>query len=620
MALDMQDTKRKGPKERTGLRANLTTLTGGTSPTVSVKLLLGGRRVIRKILCLLVLAAFPLLAQGPITPVAGVGPCSRDANGAVTCSATGTNQGITLTTTGTGAVNVTGRTTATQFLQLPGENDGTTSNFPNLGTLYIRDVPVMDDTTSGGWHYNYTGDPWVFEDNGTYYMYFYGQSGAGVFASGYATSDNLISWTEYGSNPVFNPGSGYDSLYAAKPSIVKIGSTYYAYVEAQNGSSVRSVGYFTASNPGGPWTDKGQIFAPGAEPGGYTTVSLEAPAVYKNGSTYYLYYSGQLASPDYRWLIFYATSTDGVTWTRQGVAINAGSAGTWNVGGLAPGRIIRVGNYFVMGSNGYNTTSSSVNTEGASGGIGLFYSSDLVSWTQYSRDPLIPSDGQTSSGIFGANWKPYRCQLIDAQGTIWMLFNMSGTYWAGNRANVEAERIYEARFGAPFPSGNMTIDGSVNLTATGVGIGQPLSSSETIGTDLTNQLAVTNGPTSYSNVGQGIEVYGNNQSNKDYSLADKTTGALWQFSMRSDDTMQVLFNSNGTTPGWNEYFVFDKNGDFITLPVNFSALPACAAATEGAKRAIKDSTTATWGATITGAGTNHVLGYCDGTNWTVTGK
>lgn len=38
---------------------------------------------------------------------------------------------------------------------------------------------------------------------------------------------------------------------------------------------------------------------------------------------------------------------------------------------------------------------------------------------------------------------------------------------------------------------------------------------------------------------------------------------------------------------------------------------------EGTIQAFTDSSTATWGATITGGGANHVLGYFNGTNWTV---
>lgn len=41
---------------------------------------------------------------------------------------------------------------------------------------------------------------------------------------------------------------------------------------------------------------------------------------------------------------------------------------------------------------------------------------------------------------------------------------------------------------------------------------------------------------------------------------------------------------------------------------------------EGMTQAFTDSTTVTWGATITGGGANKVLGYYNGTNWTVSGK
>jgi hypothetical protein len=47
---------------------------------------------------------------------------------------------------------------------------------------------------------------------------------------------------------------------------------------------------------------------------------------------------------------------------------------------------------------------------------------------------------------------------------------------------------------------------------------------------------------------------------------------------------------------------------------------AVASPGEGTMQAFTDSTTNTWGATITGGGSNHVLAYYNGTNWTVIGK
>lgn len=41
---------------------------------------------------------------------------------------------------------------------------------------------------------------------------------------------------------------------------------------------------------------------------------------------------------------------------------------------------------------------------------------------------------------------------------------------------------------------------------------------------------------------------------------------------------------------------------------------------EGMLRGVSNSNTNTWGATIAGGGSNHVLAYFNGTNWTVVGK
>lgn len=49
-------------------------------------------------------------------------------------------------------------------------------------------------------------------------------------------------------------------------------------------------------------------------------------------------------------------------------------------------------------------------------------------------------------------------------------------------------------------------------------------------------------------------------------------------------------------------------------------LPTCASGTQGMLKPVSDSTTNTWGAPITGGGSDHVLAYCDGTNWTVAAK
>lgn len=66
---------------------------------------------------------------------------------------------------------------------------------------------------------------------------------------------------------------------------------------------------------------------------------------------------------------------------------------------------------------------------------------------------------------------------------------------------------------------------------------------------------------------------------------------------------------------------FGGSGFGITLtPTVFANLPACAAGNKGQIAAITDSTTQTWGATVTGGSGSFVVTVCDGANWTVVGK
>lgn len=86
-----------------------------------------------------------------------------------------------------------------------------------------------------------------------------------------------------------------------------------------------------------------------------------------------------------------------------------------------------------------------------------------------------------------------------------------------------------------------------------------------------------------------------------------------------------LFTSISATPA-GALTMAPASGQSVNAPLvkltpgAFSSLPACAAGTEGTQAAVTDSTTIVWGATIAGSGANHVLAYCDGTHWTVSGK
>lgn len=111
---------------------------------------------------------------------------------------------------------------------------------------------------------------------------------------------------------------------------------------------------------------------------------------------------------------------------------------------------------------------------------------------------------------------------------------------------------------------------------------------------------------------------GNNTNNTLLSLA--STGAIgWQNGTTTDaglarNAAGVVEVNNGTPGSFRDLLARTVRGNAVV----FASLPG--SPVEGMMAAVTDSTTNTWGATITGSGTNHVLAYYDGTNWTVGAK
>lgn len=88
---------------------------------------------------------------------------------------------------------------------------------------------------------------------------------------------------------------------------------------------------------------------------------------------------------------------------------------------------------------------------------------------------------------------------------------------------------------------------------------------------------------------------------------------LWNGSDWVGNSVPLANGGTGATTGPTATYALNAKGAFASLP-------SCAAGLQGATASITDSTTNTWGATISGSGSDPVLGWCNGTNWTVVGK
>jgi hypothetical protein len=149
-----------------------------------------------------------------------------------------------------------------------------------------------------------------------------------IDAIGCATSPDGIAWTKCADNPVFDPG-----------------------------------------NPGGIRC---------AGPGGWDQSGARSPVVLFQDGIYHMWYGGTAESfPNETWHIGYVTSTNGITWTHFLTApVLSGTGGEWDEGSITPGGVLLDGEtYHMWYVAGWR--------------IGYAWSSDGISWTKSSRNPVL---------------------------------------------------------------------------------------------------------------------------------------------------------------------------------------------------------------------------------------
>ncbi|MFH0815438.1 MAG: M20/M25/M40 family metallo-hydrolase [Methanobacteriota archaeon] len=173
----------------------------------------------------------------------------------------------------------------------------------------------------------YVTSPSVMLDGALYKMWYGGcdnypkPTSIGVYRIFYATSTDGTNWTKHG--VVLSPGASgeMDSTHTADCSVVKINGTYKMWYSAHNGTTYRIM---HATSPDGEnWTKVGLALDLGS-PGTYDDAWVANPEVLVVGSEYWMYYTG---NSDIRFQVCKAVSSDGLNWTRCGFVIGSGEAG-----------------------------------------------------------------------------------------------------------------------------------------------------------------------------------------------------------------------------------------------------------------------------------------------------
>ena len=152
------------------------------------------------------------------------------------------------------------------------------------------------------------------------------------------------------------------------------------------------------------------------------------PGIWKDGSTYYLYgTTGEPTQTNNGITVW--TSSDGITWSSQGVGLAVGGVGQFDHAGLWYLRV-----WFKSGS----TWSASYS---ASGGIGIATSTDLIHWTNGSSAlSLTPSMGGVYPLFVGGTYYLYgACNLSGSNNQLCKISSSDTVTWSGSNTTILPE-------------------------------------------------------------------------------------------------------------------------------------------------------------------------------------
>jgi predicted GH43/DUF377 family glycosyl hydrolase len=310
-----------------------------------------------------------------------------------------------------------------EIAPIPGS--GPWSTFPGASG-----IPVG---ANGSWNEKASQEPCVIKDGvdptKPFVMWFEGfnQTGTKHEQIGWAKSADGQTWT-INAAPVFSHSGTvgkFDRNGVGDPSVLLDSGTYKMWYTGRETGQKNKIGYATSPD-GITWTRQN-----GGNPvlsnsaAAFESVAVYGPAVIKDGADYHMFYTGVDGAGVTR--IGHATSTDGITWTKTvGAVLNPGSAGAWDAAGVKMCGALLDGATIRMFYVGLNAV-------GGTQRIGIATAAVAVpaAWTKFAGNPVLGPGAATNFDERNL-WSPWVIKDPDDNK-----FKM----WYGGENNAGAIRI-----------------------------------------------------------------------------------------------------------------------------------------------------------------------------------
>jgi predicted GH43/DUF377 family glycosyl hydrolase len=269
--------------------------------------------------------------------------------------------------------------------------------------MWIKDArnPVVSGGAAGTWNRCMDQPCVLFNPDSTRYELWYAASYGQTpdwrpMQIGYAFSKDGINWTMYPS-PLLSPDSGkWDSYTVEMPRVIREGEKYKMwYTGCPNGTFVPCYTGYATSPDGVHWTKYpgNPILGPGSS--AWEAGGAYIPFIMPVSSGYRMWYCGYNASAS-KGQVGYAVSADGVAWTRDTVnnpVCKNGDVGQWDDAWVDIPNVLKIGSTYFLWYMGQRANSSSMS-------VGVATSPDSgISWTKYAGNPVLAPSPGTWDGL-----------------------------------------------------------------------------------------------------------------------------------------------------------------------------------------------------------------------------
>jgi len=216
-------------------------------------------------------------------------------------------------------------------------------------------------------------------------------------------------WTEYAGNPLNvhgTPGSWDWSVVVPSVIFNSDSNRFEMWYTSFTGSFPNGGIGFAYSGDGMNWTKHpSAVMTPGAT--GWDSLFVGAACVIKESGSYKMWYTGWKSITRLPRSIGYATSPDGINWTKySGNPVLSPQTG-WESGGVGYQSVIKVTGGYLMFYTG----------EAANALTGRAISPDGITWERYSNNPVLPAGG---IGEWDRN--NYLGKVIAIEDTLYMYY------------------------------------------------------------------------------------------------------------------------------------------------------------------------------------------------------